>query len=85
MCEATAKAMRWHGERELHDADNMIHISDGEAWKHINNVFPDFAADVRNVRLGLSTDGFNPFGNMNLAYSIWPVILIPTTFLPGCA
>ena len=68
MCEATAKAMRWHGEREYVEEDNMIHISDGEAWKHINNEFPDFAADVRNVRLGLSTDGFNPFGNMNLAY-----------------
>ena len=82
MSEATAKAMRWHGERELHDPDTMTHISDGAAWKHINNEFPQFASDVRNVRLGLSTDGFNPFKNMNLAYSIWPVILVPYNLPP---
>ena len=66
MCEATAKAMRWHGERESHDADTMIHISDGDAWKHINTMFPDFASEVRNVRLGLSSDGFNPFKTRTL-------------------
>ncbi|GJT45171.1 hypothetical protein Tco_0953886 [Tanacetum coccineum] len=29
----------------------------------------------RNVRLGLAADGFNPFGNLSQAYSMWPVIL----------
>lgn len=29
------------------------------------------------MRLGLSSDGFNPFGNMSNAYSMWPVILVP--------
>ncbi|GJY75278.1 retrotransposon protein, putative, ty3-gypsy subclass [Tanacetum coccineum] len=31
--------------------------------------------EPRNVRLGLAGDGFNPFGNLCQAYSIWPVIL----------
>ena len=74
--------MKWHAERELQDADTMIHISDGQAWKHINKEFPDFASDVRNVRLGLSSDGFNPNKNMSLAYSIWPVILVPYNLPP---
>ena len=42
----------------------------------------DFALKPRNVRLGLATDGFNPFGNMNNNYSIWPVILIPYNLPP---
>ncbi|GJZ50267.1 hypothetical protein Tco_0604457 [Tanacetum coccineum] len=29
----------------------------------------------RNVRLGLAADGFNPFGNLSQAYSMWPMIL----------
>ncbi|GJU49841.1 hypothetical protein Tco_1219396 [Tanacetum coccineum] len=30
---------------------------------------------TKNVRLGLAADGFNPFGNLSQAYSMWPVIL----------
>ena len=43
---------------------------------------PVFALKPRNVRFGLATDGFNPFGNMNNNYSMWPVILIPYNLLP---
>ena len=41
-----------------------------------------FAQDPRNVRLGLVTDGFNPFGNMNNSYSMWPVIVFPYNLPP---
>ena len=34
------------------------------------------------MRLGLAVDGFNPFGNMNNSYSLWPVILIPYNLPP---
>jgi hypothetical protein len=37
---------------------------------------------VRNVRLGLASDGFNPFGMQSLTYSIWLVILIPYNLPP---
>ena len=43
---------------------------------------PQFALEPCNVRLGLATDGFNPFGNMNNSYSMWPVILIPYNLPP---
>ncbi|KAI5344573.1 hypothetical protein L3X38_012450 [Prunus dulcis] len=36
-------------------------IDSGEAWKEFDRTFPEFATDPRNVRLGLATDGFNPF------------------------
>src|SRR3954462_5826730 len=55
----------------------MIHPCDSEAWKHFDRVHPDFSKEPRNVRLGLCTDGFNPFGQVGKAYSCWPVILTP--------
>ncbi|KAK1427928.1 hypothetical protein QVD17_16680 [Tagetes erecta] len=45
-------------------------------------MFSDFAKDPRNVRLGLASDGFNPFGAMSLSYSMWPVVLIPYNMPP---
>ncbi|GJR54395.1 uncharacterized protein Tco_1404916 [Tanacetum coccineum] len=34
------------------------------AWKTFDFNIHDFAKEPRNVRLGLASDGFNPFGNM---------------------
>jgi hypothetical protein len=34
------------------------------------------------MRLGLLSDGFNPFGNMSTSYSMWPVILVPYNLPP---
>ena len=39
--------------------------------------------ELRNVRLGLATDGFNPFGNMKINYRTWPVILMVYNLPPG--
>ena len=39
----------------------MSHLADGEEWQDFDRVYPDFANDPRNIRLGLATDGFNPF------------------------
>lgn len=44
--------------------------------------YPDFSRDPRNVRLGLASDGFNPFKTMTIAHSTWPVILIPYNLPP---
>ncbi|KAI5317423.1 hypothetical protein L3X38_037130 [Prunus dulcis] len=56
--------MRWHKKKWVDD-DVMRHPVDEEAWKEFNRTFPEFAADPRNVRLGLATDGFNPYGVLN--------------------
>jgi len=61
----------------------MVHPSDGEAWKRFNSVHPHFSAESRNVRLGLCTDGFNPFGSFAASYSCWPVILTVYNLPPG--
>ena len=58
---ATAGEMRWHAEH-LQDPSKMCHPSDAEAWRHFDNVHPDFAQETRNVRLCLCSDGFQAFG-----------------------
>ncbi|KAK9107072.1 hypothetical protein Syun_023083 [Stephania yunnanensis] len=55
--ESTAKHMRWHGDHSSPE-DVMQHCSDSIAWRHFNDFNRDFVAEVRNVRLGLCTDGF---------------------------
>ncbi|XP_060973950.1 uncharacterized protein LOC133039138 [Cannabis sativa] len=70
----TAKYMVWHHTGKSKDERLMRHPVDGLAWKDFDAKHPNFASEPRNVRLGL-IDGFNPFGNMSLAYSMWPVVL----------
>lgn len=60
----------------------MSHPSDAEARKHFDQANPPFAAETRNVRLGLCTDGFQPFGKSGKQYSCWPVILTPYNLPP---
>ena len=79
--EATAKYMRWHGEHVI-EAGVMRHCSDAPAWKHFDQMNPSFAAEIRNVRLGLCTDGFQPFGQSGQQYSSWPIIVTPYNLPP---
>lgn len=37
-------------------------------WDQLNDKYPSFVAEEKNLSLGLSTDEFNPF-NMNINYS----------------
>ncbi|XP_019232529.1 PREDICTED: uncharacterized protein LOC109213219 [Nicotiana attenuata] len=76
MCYKIVEHMRWHVKDSNRDGIPR-HPRDGEAWKRFDTTFPEFASDPRNVRLGLASDGFNPFGMMSTNYSIWPVILVP--------
>ncbi|XP_010424636.1 PREDICTED: uncharacterized protein LOC104709773 [Camelina sativa] len=81
MSSKTATHMRWHATASNNDG-KLRHPRDGEAWKSFDQKYPEFASDPRNVRLGLATDGFNPFGTMSNSYSIWPVILFPYNLPP---
>jgi len=38
-------------------------------------VYSHFSFESKNMRLGLYTNGFNPFGSFTAPYSCWPVIL----------
>jgi hypothetical protein len=60
----------------------LRHPADGLAWKEFDERYPEFAFGPLNVRLGLSSDGFNPFGNMSTSHSTWPVMLVPYNLPP---
>ncbi|KAI5350929.1 hypothetical protein L3X38_003820 [Prunus dulcis] len=81
MSTHTATDMRWHKEQRVDD-DVMRHLADGEAWKEFDRTFPKFAADPRNVRLGLATNGFNPYGVLNQHHSTWPIFGFPYNLPP---
>ncbi|TYK04807.1 uncharacterized protein E5676_scaffold68G001310 [Cucumis melo var. makuwa] len=78
----TAEDMRWHRDKRCETKGILRHPADAEGWKHFDEQYPCFASHARNVRLALSSDGFNPFGNMSTSYSMWPVILIPYNLPP---
>ena len=75
MCSKMADSLRWHEEKRSKDG-KLRHPADGLAWKDFDRVHPDFTLDCRNVRLGLSSDGFNPFRTMSISHSTWPVMLM---------
>lgn len=60
----------------------LRHLVDVEGRKSFDNIHESFASDPKNVWLGLATNGFNTFGNMNLSYSVWTVVLFPYNLLP---
>ncbi|XP_021843900.2 uncharacterized protein [Spinacia oleracea] len=81
MCEETARYMTWHANgRET--VKLLQHPSDGQAWKDFDSEYKQFAKDPRNVRLGITTDGFSPFNSMSIVHSTWPVILINNNLPP---
>ncbi|XP_020272145.1 uncharacterized protein LOC109847320 [Asparagus officinalis] len=82
MTKDTAKNMRWHKEGRVVDG-KLRHPADADAWEHVDQSFPWFSTECRNVRLGLSSDGFNPFGIMSSGWSTWPIVLIPYNLPPG--
>ncbi|XP_066316723.1 uncharacterized protein [Miscanthus floridulus] len=69
MSETRASYMRWHKEELVVDG-KMQHAADSKAWKHVDASYEWFAEDPRNVRLGLASDGFNPFGARSPGVSI---------------
>ena len=81
MSSKTSDSMRWHHDERTNDG-LLRHPKDSLAWKTFDKNFPCFANDPRNVRLGLASDGFNPFKMMSTSYSTWPVVLISYNLPP---
>ncbi|KAL0455723.1 UNVERIFIED_CONTAM: hypothetical protein Slati_0911500 [Sesamum latifolium] len=73
--------MTWHAIHQTEEG-SMCHPSDVEAWKHFDQMYPNFVEEPRNVRLGLCTDSFVPHG-YSRTYSCWPVIITLYNLPPG--
>ncbi|XP_071687173.1 uncharacterized protein [Rutidosis leptorrhynchoides] len=81
MSPKTSESMRWHQESRSKDG-LFRHPADSPAWKTFDHQNREFSKEPRNMRLGLASDGFNPFGNMSVSHSTWPVVLIPYNLPP---
>ncbi|XP_074297118.1 uncharacterized protein LOC141627797 [Silene latifolia] len=82
MSKKTASYMRWHSEGRTKEDKVLRHPADSNAWQDFDSRYPNFGAESRNVRLGLASDGFNPFGMLSSTYSCWPVVLVPYNLPP---
>jgi Transposase family tnp2 len=72
--ERDAKLLQWHTECRKEDG-LLRHPTDSPEWRNINREWADFKSEIRNLRLGLCTDGMNLYGNMSSSHSTWPVLL----------
>ena len=70
-----ASNLKWHAVDRINDGF-LRHPADSPQWKTIDHLYPEFGAEPRNLRLGLASDGMNPFGNLSTNHSSWPVLLM---------
>jgi hypothetical protein len=77
-----ARHMRWHKEGARENDQVMVHPSDSEAWKALDNFDLDFTRDARNVHIGLATDRFTLYNSSTASYSCWPIFAIPYNLPP---
>ncbi|XP_076907510.1 uncharacterized protein LOC143563991 [Bidens hawaiensis] len=80
----TAQHLTWHADHHR-NLEKMSHPSESRAWDHFNSVFPDFAQETCNVRLGLYTDGSSPNNTSGSSYSCWPVFITVYNLPPWLA
>ena len=73
--------MTWHHDKHVDDG-LLRHPADSKAWKNFDELHESFSSEKHNVRLGLASDGFNPYGNMSTSHSTWPVVLVPYNLPP---
>ncbi|KAI5342535.1 hypothetical protein L3X38_010410 [Prunus dulcis] len=77
----TAKSLTWHAARKSIDGQ-MSHPADSPSWKILDDKWPEFGNESRNLRLALSSDVFNPHSSLSSRYSCWPVILVTYNLPP---
>nr|BAV56711.1 transposase [Ipomoea nil] len=76
-----SKELTWHSDNKVCDG-YLRHPADAPCWRTVDEMWPDFANEPRNLRLALSADGINPHSVMSSTYSCWPVIMITYNLPP---
>ncbi|KAL2498209.1 Uncharacterized protein Adt_23759 [Abeliophyllum distichum] len=60
-----------HHEQNVLEEDDVFLDDDTLGDNLMSNM-----SEPRNISLGLATDGFNPFGDMNKPFSMWLVVVV---------
>jgi len=71
-----AKDLTWHADGR--NCDEMLcHLADSSSqWKRISRLYLNFGKEARNLRLGLATNGMNPYDSLNTRHNSLPVLLV---------
>ena len=73
--EDDTKDLTWHANGRI--SDGMVrHPTDCSQGKKIDGLYLDFGNEPRNLRLGLASDGMNPYGTLSTQHSSWAVLLV---------
>lgn len=73
--------LTWHAHKRVCDGF-LRHPADSPAWKLVDERWPEFGNEPRNLRLALSADGINPHSVQSSTYSCWPIILVTYNLPP---
>ena len=74
-CKAIAELISWHSSHRSIDGKWRLGV-DTPTWRHIDDTWPSFKEEPRNLRLELGMDSVNPFGFKSTSYIIWPVVVV---------
>jgi hypothetical protein len=73
--------MDFHPKKRSRD-DVLQMPANVSALNYIEEKWPIFKEEPRNVRLLLVADGVNPFGELCSTYSVWPIFVINNNLPP---
>ncbi|GKC39792.1 putative transposase-associated domain-containing protein, partial [Tanacetum coccineum] len=74
LSKSISEDLRWHATRRITDGV-LRHPADSQAWRTIDEKFPEIAEDTRNLRLGISADGVD-VNTGNRHHSVWPILTV---------
>ena len=74
-CTELSTLMKWHASHKSQDG-LVRSVVDSKAWAHVSLLDPTFQVESWNIHLGLALDGMNPFSDMSLRYSVWPILVL---------
>jgi hypothetical protein len=83
LSKKTTRHMRWYKDGARENDQMMVHPSDSEAWKTLDDFDVDFARDAQNVRIGLAIDGFSPYNMSAASYYCWLVFAVMYNLPPS--
>ena len=81
MCQSITQFMDYHAKNRSEDGVFRM-PTDGSALKNIEEKWPIFKDEPRNVILSLEPYGFNPFGELRSTYSVWSIFAINNNLPP---
>lgn len=75
LTKSKAMLMDWHVANKSEDGV-MRGPSDSKTWQIVEDQWPQFKEEPRHMRLGLATDGVNPYSLQQSKYLVWPVVVL---------